>query len=50
MAGHEDACSVLLDALEDWIHHGVPIHLCKGVDECIKVVRSQVRGGTQEIP
>lgn len=47
--GHGDAQSMSLDVLCDKIHHGFPIHICDGVDECIKAVRTQVRRGAKVI-
>lgn len=47
--GHGDAQSMSLDVLCDKIHHGLPFHICDGVDECIKAVRTQVRRGARVI-
>ena len=47
--GHGDAQGMSLDVLCDKIHHGFPIHICDGVDECFKAVRTQVRRGAQVI-
>ncbi|MCJ1427240.1 hypothetical protein MMC29_005143 [Sticta canariensis] len=40
--GHGDAQSMPLDVLCDMINHGLPFHICDGVDECIKAVRIQI--------
>ncbi|MCJ1469119.1 hypothetical protein MMC07_007752 [Pseudocyphellaria aurata] len=47
--GHGDAQSMSSDVLCDKIHHGLPFHICDGVDECIKAVRTQVRRGARVI-
>lgn len=47
--GHGDAQSMSSDVLCDQIHHGLPFHICDGVDECIKAVRTQVRRGARVI-
>lgn len=47
--GHGDAQSMSIDVLCDKIHHGLPFHICDGVDECIKAVRTQVRRGARVI-
>lgn len=47
--GHGDAQSMSPDVLCDKIHHGLPFHICDGVDECIKAVRTQVRRGARVI-
>lgn len=47
--GHGDAQSMSTDVLCDKIHHGLPFHICDGVDECIKAVRTQVRRGARVI-
>ena len=38
-----------LDALNDAIRHGLPLHLCDGEDECLKAVRLQIRRGAKVI-
>ncbi|MCJ1451361.1 hypothetical protein MMC28_001697 [Mycoblastus sanguinarius] len=48
-AGHGDAHGIPLPALEDAISHGLPLHLCDGVPECIKAVRMQLRRGASLI-
>ena len=48
-AGHGDAHNTRLDPLTDAIHHGLPLHLCDGVDECLKAVRLQLRRGAKVI-
>lgn len=47
--GHADAHDTPLPALQDAIVHGLFIHLCDGVDECIKAVRMQLRRGAKVI-
>ena len=48
-AGHGDAHGIPLPALRDAIEHGLPLHLCDGVPECIKAVRQQLRRGDQRV-
>lgn len=48
-AGHGDAHGVPLPALQDAIEHGLPLHLCDGVSECVKAVRLQLRRGASLI-
>ena len=47
--GHGDAHNTPLDALDDAIRHGLPLHLCDGEDECLKAVRLQIRRGAKVI-
>ena len=47
--GHGDAHNTPLDALNDAIRHGLPLHLCDGKEECIKAVRIQLRRGAKVI-
>ena len=48
-AGHGDLHSVPLGLVKDAINHGLPLHVCDGVDECIKAVRMQIRRGAKVI-
>ena len=48
-AGHGDAHGIPLPALQDAIDHGLPLHLCDGVPDCIKAVRQQLRRGASLI-
>ncbi|CAG8956931.1 hypothetical protein HYFRA_00011980 [Hymenoscyphus fraxineus] len=48
-AGHGDARTVPLKAFQNQIAHGLPCHLCDGVDECVKAVRVQIRNGAKVI-
>ena len=50
-AGHGDAHSVPLDVLNSRIQNGsgIPLHVCDGVDQCIRAVRVQVRRGAKTI-
>jgi len=48
-AGHGDAHGLPLRVVHDAIEHGLPFHLCDGVDECLKAVRVQVRRGAKVI-
>ncbi|CAD6583675.1 MAG: hypothetical protein ASARMPRED_001470 [Alectoria sarmentosa] len=48
-ARHGDAHGIPLPALRDAIEHGLPLHLCDGVPECIKAVRQQLRRGASLI-
>lgn len=48
-AGHGDAHGIPLPALQDAIEHGLPLHLCDGIPECIKAVRQQLRRGASLI-
>ena len=47
--GHADASSVPLPALQDAIEHGLPLHLCDGMPDCVKAVREQIRRGASLI-
>ncbi len=47
--GHGDAHNTPLDALNDAICHGLPLHLCDGEAECLKAVRLQIRRGAKVI-
>jgi len=48
-AGHGDAHNQPLSLVHDAIEHGLPFHLCDGVDECLKAVRIQIRRGAKVI-
>lgn len=48
-AGHGDLHSHPLHAVNDGTRHGLPVHVCDGVDECIKAVRMQIRRGAAVI-
>jgi len=49
-AGHGDAHSMPLELVRDRMKNpGLPLHLCDGVDECIKAVRMKVREGADLI-
>ncbi|MCJ1312279.1 hypothetical protein MMC25_005953 [Agyrium rufum] len=50
-AGHGDAHSIPLDEVQNKIQHGsgLPLHICDGVDQCIRAVRVQVRQGAKMI-
>lgn len=47
--GHGDGHDTPLHAFKDAIMHGVPLHLCDGVEECLKAVRLQLRRGAKVI-
>ena len=48
-AGHGDLHTMPLELLHDRINHGLPLHVCDGVDEAIKAVRIQIRRGAKLI-
>ena len=48
-AGHGDLHSHALRSVEEGAHHGLPVHVCDGVDECVKAVRMQIRRGAAVI-
>lgn len=48
-AGHGDLHTMPLEMLHDKINHGLPLHICDGVDGAILAVRKQIRRGAKVI-
>lgn len=48
-AGHGDLHSHAWREVREEVPHSLPVHICDGVDECIRAVRMQIRRGAKVI-